>query len=138
MIHGVTGKTQVALDHLYAELEEKWPQKNEMERRFRHCMDELDRTIGEKISTSMFKNRAAFYGLFCATYNLIYKGLPLSKKAKQIALPTSFKAKVLKIGEKIYAKTAPEKVLDALARRTTNIDSRKAVLKYFDSALARG
>ncbi|MCZ2156541.1 MAG: DUF262 domain-containing protein, partial [Bryobacterales bacterium] len=58
MLMGVVAKTQKGLDKIYAEHEEEWPDRLEVERRFRHCMGELDTLVGGDIANTVFTNRA--------------------------------------------------------------------------------
>jgi hypothetical protein len=137
MIKGIVGKTQRGIDTLYKELEDQWPDKAEVERRFRHCMDELDNAIGGDLANTQFRNRAAFHALFAAVYNTTFQIGSALKKKKADPLPPNFKARILKISDAIHDAKAPEKVLEGLARRTTHKDSRKTVIDYLDSQLSR-
>lgn len=137
MIRGVVGKTQNAINKLYKDLEDDWPERTEAERRFRHCMEEVDNSVGADLATTAFTNRAAFHGLFAAVYHAAFEiGSPLKKK-KAAPLPANFKVRVLKISDTIQAEKVPVKVLDALARRTTHKDSRKTVIDYLEAQLSR-
>jgi len=137
MIGGLVGKTQRAIDNLYKEFDEKWNERAEVERRFRQCMDELDTAVGPDIANTAFTNRAAFYALFCVVYDGAFEiGSGLQRK-KAEPLPTAFKARLLKASDAIRNQTAPEKLLEALARRTTHKDSRKTVIDYLKTHLLR-
>lgn len=130
MVKGIVGKTQKAIDNLYNDLDDQWPERSEVERRFRHCMDEIDNTLGADLANTGFTNRAAFHGLFTAVYAAVFQiGSPLKRK-KADPLPADFKARVLKTSDTIRAAKAPDKVMEALARRTTHKDSRKTVIDY--------
>ena len=50
-------------------------------------------------------------------------------------LTFNFKAQILKVSDAIRAGKAPEKVLEALARRTTHKDSRKTVTDYLTAKI---
>jgi hypothetical protein len=137
MMKGIVGKTQKAIDNLYKDLEDEWPEKAEVERRFRHCMEEMDNTIGADMANTAFTNRAAFHGLFAAVYAAAFEiGSPMKKK-KAEPLPANFKARILKISDAIREAKAPDKVMEALARRTTHKDSRKTVIDYLGTQLSR-
>ncbi len=75
MIKGIVGKTQKAIDNIYKEFEDEWAERSEAERRFRHCMEELDHGLGTELANSAFRNRAAFHGLFCALYSALFNTL---------------------------------------------------------------
>lgn len=136
MVSGLSGKTQAALDKLYSAYEETWLERSEAERRFRHVMEEINSHIGDDIANSIFNNRVAFYGLFIAVYDYIYNEMPLSRKIREQKLPDSFRSNILKASASVADKKAPEKVLDALARRTTHKDSRKTVISYLLTSIS--
>jgi hypothetical protein len=133
MINGIVGKTQRALDNVYGEFEEEWPERAEAERRFRNCMEQLDEALGQSVANSTFRNRAAFHALFCTVYSGLYGIGSSLKKRNPTPLPASFRTRALRIGEMLGERRAPEKVLDALARRTTHKDSRRTVVDYLIS-----
>ncbi|HEY0701293.1 MAG TPA: DUF262 domain-containing protein [Candidatus Acidoferrales bacterium] len=135
MLKGNVGKTQKAIDRLYGDLEDEWPERAEVERRFRHCMDDLDETVGADLAQTAFTNRAAFHGLFAATYGLTFGTDAPTKRKKAVPLPAEFKARALKISDAIRGQKSPDKVLEALARRTTHRDSRDTIIKYFTAHL---
>lgn len=137
MTKGIVGKTQKAIDNLYKEFDDVWDARPEVERRFRHCMDELDETVGSEIANTAFKNRAAFHGLFCATYDVIFgAGSPLAKK-KGAPLPSTFRGRVLATSDAIQNSKSPKEVLESLARRTTHRDSRKTLIDHLRARLTR-
>lgn len=138
MIKGIVGKTQKAIDNLYQDLDEEWPERAEAERRFRHCMDEIDSAVGAEIANTAFTNRAAFHALFTTLYDATFEIGSSLKRGKTQPLPTAFKARLMKISDAIRHKTAPEKLLESLARRTTHKDSRKTVVDYLKAHLFRG
>jgi hypothetical protein len=137
MIKGLVGKTQKAIDNLYLELDEEWPERGEVERRFRHCTDEIDSAVGGDIANTTFTSRAAFYALFAAVYDATFEmGLPLKRK-KAEPLPSALKTRLMKTSDAIRNQTAPENLLESLARRTTHKDSRKTVVDYLRNQLLR-
>ena len=101
-----------------------------MERRFRHCMEEMDNALGADLANTAFTNCAAFHGLFSAVYGAAFEIGSSLKKEKARTLPADFKARVLKASDAIRTGKAPDKVMEALARRTTHKDSRKTVVDY--------
>jgi hypothetical protein len=137
MIKGLVGKTQKAIDNLYAEFDETWPQRVEVERRFRHCMDEIDNTVGSDLANTTFVHRAAFHGLFCVAYSAMFGSGSALTKARAEPLPAAFKDRVLKVSDTIQASKAPEDLLESLARRTTDKSSRKTVIDYLQERLIR-
>jgi hypothetical protein len=137
MMKGIVGKTQKAIDNLYKDYDESWAERAEVERRFRHCMDELETNVGADLANSAFTNRAAFHALFSAVYDACFEVGSSLKRKKAEPLPTAFKTRLLKIGDAIRNGTAPEKLLESLARRTTHKDSRKTIIDYLNAQLFR-
>lgn len=137
MIKGIVGKTQKAIDNLYGEFEDAWQERAEVERRFRQCMDELDNSVGADLANTAFTNRAAFHGLFSFVYDACFEIGSGLKRKKAEPLPTGFKTRVLKTSDNIRNQKAPEKLLDALARRTTHKDSRQTVIEFLKNQLLR-
>lgn len=135
MIKGIVGKTQKAIDNLYGDLEDEWAERAESERRFRHCMEDMDSALGADLANTAFTNRAAFHALFSAVYDAAFEIGSLLKRKKPELLSADFKARVLKISDAIRAAKAPDKVMEALARRTTHKDSRKTVIDYLKKQL---
>lgn len=137
MINGLVGKTQKAIGNLYRDLDEEWPERGEIERRFRTCMDEIDTGVGTDIANTAFANRAAFFALFGTVYDATFSiGSPLKRK-KPEPLPSAFKTRLMKTSDAIRNLTAPEKLLESLARRTTHKESRKTVHDYLKHQLLR-
>ena len=138
MLKGILAKTQRALDKLYHDLEDKWHERTETERRFRYCMEEIDRTVGTDLANTAFKNRAAFHGLFAVVYDATSKiGSSLNKKRRK-TLPSTFRSQLLKINDDIRLDKVPAKVGEALARRTTHRESRITLIDYLKDQLLRG
>ena len=135
MMSGIVGKTQKAIDNVYKEREDEWAERSEVERRFRHCMEDMDSALGSDLANTAFTNRAAFHGLFATVYDAAFKIGSSLKKEKAEPLPADFKARVLKTSDTIREAKAPDKVMESLARRTTHKDSRKTVIDYLKSQL---
>jgi len=137
MLKGVVGKTQKAIDNLYRDLDAAWPEKADAERRFRHCMDELDDVLGNDLANTSFTNRAPFFALFAVAYDFAYGIGKTPGKTKAVPLPGNFRERVLQVSDALNAGKAPEKVLEALARRTTHRDSRKTVIDHLKRQIHR-
>jgi uncharacterized protein with ParB-like and HNH nuclease domain len=130
MLKGVTGKTQKAIDKVYEEFDKKFQQKDEVERRFRLVMATIEK-MGRSIAVGPFKKRTFFYALFCAIYQLMF-GAPVSltAKAKHNQLTAAQIAKLLKRGDEIDAKTAPDSVLESTSLRVTHVSARTTLVKF--------
>lgn len=137
MIKGIVGKTQKAIGNLYQDFNDAWAERAEVERRFRQCMEELDNSIGADLANTAFTNRSAFHGLFSVVYDACFGIGSGLKRKKAEPIPTAFRTRVLKTSDAIRNQTAPEKLVDALARRTTHKDSRKIVIDFLKAQLLR-
>ena len=133
MLKGLTGKTQSAIDRVYREKDspDQYTERNEIENRFRTVMDTIDNRIGSNIKYLVFKKETLFYHLFLIIYDLLYGvNSPIEPVRARHISPNRI-AKIKLAGERIGDKTAPDDVLQSLARRTTNLNSRSIVFAYF-------
>ena len=72
MLEGIHGKNQSALNKLYRDGEEDFPQGPEVARRFRLVMDKIDETFGRHIRSSVFSRKTLFNTLFTYYYDLLF------------------------------------------------------------------
>jgi uncharacterized protein DUF262 len=130
MFQAIVGKSQSRLDRLYKIKDSKYAERPEVGRRFRAVMDTIDDLIGMRLRETIFCKRAPFYALFATVYHASYKIGSKLKKTKPITLPKGLGGNLLRAGQRIASGLAPEKTLQALARRTTHPESRKVVIAY--------
>lgn len=130
MLKGLTGKTQASIDLVYETNDEVYFGQNEVERRFRYVMDQIEEHIGEDLAATPFSNKTLFYSLFAAVYQLMYRQTQITGKARPVTLPASVFRRMIRRGNAIQEETAPDSVLEAAARRTTHLSSRKAIVSY--------
>lgn len=132
MLKGMRQKTQAALDNLYEEYEFIYPERYEVERRFRIVMDTIADKLGDE-TRRLFKARARFFGLFAFLYDVQFGiGSPLQTKQPE-PVPASYIKRIIQAAHKIQNDEAPEATLEAVARRTTHQGSRQTLLNYFRS-----
>jgi hypothetical protein len=93
-------------------------------------MDSIDDILGSELAATSFNKRSPFYGLFAAIYDGLFGIDSALKRKKPARLPTGIKDCLRAASKAIENKTAPLRVLEALARRTTHPVSRKVVVKY--------
>lgn len=130
MLRGVTGKTQPAITRAYKEKDLLFPEREEVERRFRQVMESIEDKFGDDVRFTPFKKKTLFYSLFAVIYDFLYSGKPLSVKAKADIIAAEDVARIKKAGDSIQNKAAPADVLEAVARRTTHPGSRTTVIRY--------
>ncbi len=133
ILKGLTGKTQAGIDRMYKEKEEKYPERTEVEQRFTTVMDIIADKLGEKMRFLPFRKQTMFYHLFLIIYNLSY-GINFQLVSKNERKPISANQidLIKRAAEKIEEqKGAPPEVIQSVARRTTNLNSRTTVFDYF-------
>lgn len=130
MLKGLTGKTQASINKIYKDKDAVYPECAEVERRFRIIIDTINTTIGDELKYIPFSKKTLFYSLFAFIYHCQFRlKSPIEKvTAKPISIDIISKIKL--IGKRLQDKTAPDHILEAATRRTTNIDSRRALFDY--------
>lgn len=131
MLKGVTSGSQSQITRLYKEKNEVFPERAEVERRFRIIMDTIDDKLGSEMGVLPYNKKTPFYSLFAFVYDIQFGIRSPLELARPKPLSSTLTNRIKVIGKKIEENSIPEEVKDALARRTTNIDSRLAILRYF-------
>ena len=129
-IRGVTGKSQPAIDRIYRDKEEEFLERQEIEQRFRIVMDTIEGTLGDNIKFTPFQRKTVFYSLFASMYHMRY-GIDsplMATKAKPVE--RAVVSRIKQCGERIQDKSAPQEILESVARRTTHASSRSHLIKY--------
>ena len=130
ILNGLTGKSKDALDNIYRDKDEQYIERQEVERRFNVVMDTIDDKLGSKIKFQPFSRRTLFYSLFAFLYEVQFGlGSPL-EPVNPKSVPTQVVSRIKSVGESISRKTAPEEVMQSVARRTTNLHERLTVFNY--------
>ena len=70
MLKGITGKTQSSIDKIYKERDESYPERAEIERRFRIVMDTIDDKLGKELRFLPFSKKTLFFSLFTCFYDI--------------------------------------------------------------------
>ncbi len=132
MLKGLTGKTHASISRAYKDNDIDYSGQNEIESRFRSVMDTIDKMFGADMLNLPFKKETMFYHLFLIVYHILY-GVksPITPKRPN-TISNEQKVKIIEVALRIEQKRAPEEVVQAVARRTTNLNSREFVFKYFN------
>jgi len=126
----VQGKSKARIDKAYEDYDEKFPERVEIENRFRVVMETIDEKFGGEFSHSPFSKKTIIYSVFAVFYDLLY-GLDSNLKKSRINSISPEQVGAIKLaGERIQKGTAQADVLEASARRTTNPKERKILTKY--------
>ena len=131
MFNGLTAKSEPALDRLYKDNDDEFPEREEMERRLTIIMDTIDDKLGIEGDDRSFRQRALFYGLFAFLYEVQFGiGSSLQVARAKSVSPTVILG-IKEVGRKIREKGAPDKVLESITRRNTNLQERTRIFDYF-------
>jgi uncharacterized protein with ParB-like and HNH nuclease domain len=133
MYKGISAKTKTALDKLYKDNEETFPEIKYIKERFRNVMDTIEDTLGAKLAKLEFRKKTLFYELFALNYDFHYKlGAALVKTRKK-PLPSNFTNKIIELNTMFKTKDIPDDVGKSARGQTTNLKSRKTLYKYLKS-----
>ena len=130
MLRGMTGRDERALDRLYRDNEEEFPQGAEVARRFRFLLDSIDEKLGARISDTAFTRKTLFYPLVAAFYDLHFGIGSELTKLRPKPIPQRTADWIVEAGHRIQTRDAPEGLLEQISRRTTHPATRAALVEY--------
>lgn len=131
MIDGeISGKSPSRLDKLYSIYDEEYPIREEAEMRFRHIMDLIDDYFNSNAREFVFLKKTLFYTFFCFLYYSSYEFKNLTENIKPNSLTPDKIGRIKLINDRLKNRTAPQNVLHATDRRTTNPKERKDLFDY--------
>ena len=129
-LKGLTSKSQSSLDRIYEDNDAAYPERREFARRFNAVMDTIDDHFGAEMHKLPFHKRTLFYSLFALMYDQMF-GLGSRLKTVRPSPPSAQSVQwVREAAARIQQGRAPQRVLDANARRTTHLSSRRVILRY--------
>ena len=130
---GIVGKSQKAIDTIYAKYEDKdFEEGKEISRRFRIVMDVIEDLFNVESPQNILSQRTLFYSLFILLYDIQFglKSLKQGRKVKQKALTKQQAVKIESFGNRIAQGEGPKKVIQSYQKNTTNIKSRTTLFNY--------
>lgn len=134
----VQGKSKTKIDNAYEFYDENFPERAELENRFRTVMGTIDEKFGDDFSRSPFSKKTIIYSIFAVFYDLLF-GLDSNlKKTRSNSIPPEQVASIKLAGERIQNGSAPAAILESASRRTTNPKERKALTEYILQAAKSG
>jgi hypothetical protein len=133
MLKGIHGKSQSALNNIYKEWEEEFPQGLEVARRFRIVMDKIDETFGRNVQASAFSRKTLFHTLFSFYYDLLFGINNSLTKENPKKLPENISSIVKEKSDQILHGSLLAKVLRGA---TGNIGSRLLRLEFMKDTAA--
>ena len=130
MLKGISPRNKLMIDRIYDEKDSCYPERDEVEKRFDVVMDSIDDAFGRDLPRMLFRRKTLFYGLFAILYKIQFGDNSISgrAKAKQIS-----KEQILALAQAdadLNAGDVPPNVIEATARQTTNLSSRKTLFEY--------
>ncbi len=136
MIEGeISGKSPSRLDGLYSTYDEEYPFRTEAENRFRYIMDLINDNFSSSPKDFVLLKKTLFYTFFSFLYAYSYAFKSLKVSVSPIPLTTDIIGKIKLSNERLKNRTAPQPVLEATDRRTTNPKERKALFDYLTNQL---
>jgi hypothetical protein len=128
MLTGVGKKEQPAITNAYKRYEEQFPQGREVARRFHAVMDFIEDNFDVRVTP--FASKALFYSLFGAVYDLQFGiGTDVVREGPK-GIGKDRVSWMRSAAERISEKTAPDQVVEATERRTTDAGSRQRLIGY--------
>ncbi|MDP8286694.1 MAG: DUF262 domain-containing protein [Candidatus Electryonea clarkiae] len=125
----ISGKSSAKIDNAYKKYDEEFPQRDEIENRYRTVMDTIDNNFGHGSNIAFFK-KTLVYTFISIIYDYQYPEKPLSLKVTPRKLSPNITAAIKLCSDRIKERTAPEDVLNASDRRTTNPKERTTLFNY--------
>lgn len=128
------GKSKANIEKPYKQFDEIYLFKVEAENRFRSVMETIDTNFGSQPQDFVFFKKTLIYTFFCVIYEKLF-GINHSLSDQLIPgqLNINQIASIKLASDRIRDRSAPEKVLDATDRRTTNPKERTELFKYIIS-----
>ncbi len=130
----VMGKSISSIEKYYKKFDEIYPNRKIVEDRFRTTVEFITKNFPGSRNDFVFYKKTIFYTFFMAIYDSLYgvsSGVEKKIAPKKMA-STRIQAMKQK-GDRIKDHTAPDKVLEATDRRTTNPKERDILFKYLAS-----
>ncbi len=131
----VTGKSPVRLDKLYSTYDEEFAFKDEIESRFQYIFDYIDDIFGNEPSECTFLKKSLFYTFYAFLYSSLFefKDLLIEKNPNNLTVVQIGKLKT--VNDRLRQRNAPQEVLEATDRRTTNPKERKILFDYLKAQI---
>jgi Protein of unknown function DUF262 len=130
----VSGKSTVIIESYYAKYDETYPNKTILEDRFRKTMSFIYKNFPGNRNDFVFYKKTIFYTFFMVIYNQLFDlDGDISKKVSPKNISNKKLAELKTKGDRIKIRTAPDSVLEATDRRTTNPKERGILFDYLSS-----
>lgn len=132
MLNGLKGRSQPALNKLYRDHEDSFPQAASVRSRFEAVVERIDQAAGDIIKDTQFKKRALMNTLFTYAYDKMFGlGSDLNNAKPKTNLPR-LRDIVTEASQRIRDQDLSEIELKVLRGATGNLESRKIRLKFLN------
>jgi hypothetical protein len=138
MFLGLHGKKQALINSHYRTYNAKFAQADEIGRRFRFVMDQIEDHLGNEISTLVFRRKPLFNSLFTFYYDLAFGLKSPLRRIKARNLSRSLPQAVRSASQLISSQKIPEDLAKVLRGATGHLPARQERLKFLQDVLRRG
>jgi len=126
----ISGKSNTQIDNLYKNFDELFEARIEIEKRFHVVMDVINSNFnGDNLDFVFFK-RTIFYTLFSFVYYCLYDFKSIMEETEPKLFTVDFISKLKLVNDRLKTRSAPQNVLEATDRRTTNSKERNDLFDY--------
>lgn len=127
MLKGDIG-ARAQIKRYYTTYDAEFPERTEVERRFRAVMDSIDIHLSRDIAYLPFNRTNRFYNLFTCFYDLLFGIDSTLEEIQQSSISPEQIGHIKLATERIQNRTAPDSVLQAFG--SINLSDRRTILKY--------
>lgn len=133
----VIGKSTAQIEYYYKKYDESFEQRKILEERFRTNIKFIQDNFPGNKNDFVFFKKTIFYTFFMSIYDLLFGiSLDTNKKIASKKVATNKLQEIKLKGDRIKNRTAPDNVLEATDRRTTNPKERGILFKYLTAKSA--
>ncbi len=132
----ISGKSPTRLDKLYATYDEELENKIEIEKRFQFIFDYVDEIFGNTPDECTFLKKSLFYTFYAFLYSNLYEKKDFTTSPNPKTLNVDKLGKLKTANDRLRERTAPQDVLEATDRRTTNPKERKLLFDYLNQQIS--
>lgn len=142
--YGIKQKNSKVIDDIYKYYEEQedlddgeniYLEIEIIKSRFRSVINTIDDLIGDKINSTLYKNKTLFYSLFVNIYDIQFGIESSLKKGKANVVSKDVVPGIIKCSDLISSSKAPIDVLNSYERRTTGLGSRKMLVDFLKNKI---
>jgi hypothetical protein len=138
MISGVHGKQQKRIDTFYRERNDNFPQGDEVARRFRAVMDEIEDQLQADLPSLVFHRKPLFHTLFTFFYHLMFGLNKKLRRTKANTVPRRVADAVRRASERISSGNISEDLAKVLRGATGHLPAREKRLQFLQETFSRG